>query len=122
VVTAIADAYVPHATSCRRRSRLYGVTLDELWALFGDGLCDVCREPCAYQIDHDHACCDRPGSCGDCVRGYLCGWCNNRLRTAHDDPDRMPPELRDAARLYLSTSPGQLRIRAHRETTTSSRS
>ncbi len=29
--------------------------------------------------DHDHACCPGPTSCGKCLRGLTCGWCNTEL-------------------------------------------
>jgi hypothetical protein len=30
-------------------------------------------------VDHDHKCCNKRKTCGDCVRGLLCGLCNLRL-------------------------------------------
>lgn len=48
----------------------------------GDGYQSLC-------IDHDHACCDRYGSCGKCVRGLLCSGCNSGLGAFKDDPARL---------------------------------
>jgi hypothetical protein len=45
--------------------------------------CGMCRTPFEDQlvfIDHDHACCPaEKTSCGTCVRGLLCLWCNTAL-------------------------------------------
>lgn len=33
----------------------------------------------ALATDHNHACCNGPTSCGECVRGKLCGPCNELI-------------------------------------------
>ena len=43
-------------------------------------LCEIAfSDTVKYEIDHDHGCCDKPGSCGECVRGLLCGKCNKLM-------------------------------------------
>lgn len=37
-------------------------------------------------VDHDHTCCSGPKSCGRCVRGLICGPCNDVLAVARDRP------------------------------------
>lgn len=63
---------------------------DSLKELQG-GLCAICRRATgatrALSVDHDHACCDGPVSCGDCIRGLLCRPCNDILGHARDNPD-----------------------------------
>lgn len=70
-----------------RREKVYGLTparYAELVA-FQDGRDPICgrsvedngqRRPAT---DHDHACCPGALSCGQCVRGILCNWCNYNL-------------------------------------------
>ena len=55
-----------------------------------DGACWACGEKHPRMcVDHDHACCDREGSCGKCVRGLLCDPCNRALGTIGDDANRL---------------------------------
>lgn len=51
--------------------------------------CAICERafsnevrPC---IDHDHACCPYGKSCGQCVRGILCGGCNKGIGMLQED-------------------------------------
>jgi hypothetical protein len=52
--------------------------------------CEVCAEPFVdiadAKVDHDHACCPGKQSCGQCIRGFLCGPCNSALGHARDSP------------------------------------
>ena len=61
----------------RTRVRVYGIPVDRLRAVIGDGACHICGNPGAH-VDHDH---DR----GD-VRGYLCRGCNHGIGNLRDDP------------------------------------
>ena len=57
-----------------------------------DGKCAVCLRPLpeVVHLDHDHACCDRNRkTCGNCVRGLLCGTCNQGLGQFKDDEERL---------------------------------
>jgi hypothetical protein len=40
-------------------------------------------------VDHDHACCPGPESCGECVRGLLCMVCNWVVGRVRDDAQTM---------------------------------
>lgn len=71
--------------------RRYGITLaqwNELLERQG-GACAICGLPPSssrnFDVDHDHACCAGPTSCGKCVRGLLCAGCNQGLGNFHDD-------------------------------------
>jgi len=40
-------------------------------------------------VDHDHRHCPGKHGCAECVRGLLCNACNNLIRLASEDPDRL---------------------------------
>lgn len=76
-----------------------------IWEAQG-GLCAVCGKTMGTRkrpsVDHDHACCDGPESCGECVRGLVHQHCNKMLGYWRDDPDR----FRGAAE-YLENPPAK---------------
>jgi hypothetical protein len=53
------------------------------------GICAICGKGVTLHIDHDHACCpsDKKRTCGRCIRGLLCGACNQGLGFFKDNPD-----------------------------------
>lgn len=71
----------------------YGITPQEYGKLYEHQgrRCAVCRRATgatkALAVDHDHACCPGPTSCGKCVRGLLCGPCNSMMAHARDDAE-----------------------------------
>lgn len=75
-----------------RRLRKYNLTEHELIAMLdmrnGQCICGESIDIRSAYIDHDHACCDRDGSCGKCIRGVLCRCCNTALGLIKDDPNR----------------------------------
>ena len=80
----------------------YGLTRESYDALVvaQGGGCAICGRQCPsgrrLAIDHDHRCCPGQKSCGKCVRGILCGPCNQALGQFRDNPDLMM-----TAALYL---------------------
>ena len=77
----------------------YNLTLaqyDDLLAAQGGG-CAICKasEPGGtgrFHVDHDHACCpEKMRSCGKCIRGLLCNYCNIHL--AGENPRRLRAAL-----------------------------
>lgn len=57
------------------------------------GVCAACKssDPKSrwgvFCVDHDHACCPGPHSCGLCIRGLLCFKCNAALGNVGDESD-----------------------------------
>lgn len=93
---------------------MFGITAeqyDEMLARQGG----VCANPACdrtvsddgrrLSVDHDHACCPGPKSCGKCVRGLLCHTCNATLGMVDDDPTRLLGLV-----AYLGRFPGGQRV------------
>ena len=75
-----------------RLEKVYGITADEYWKLYEyqGKRCAICQRATGKRkrlaVDHDHAHCAGASSCGECVRGLLCGTCNKILGHFRDDP------------------------------------
>jgi hypothetical protein len=70
----------------------YNITAQQYWTMYEEqgGVCAICQRATGrtkhLSVDHDHACCHRPPTCGHCVRGLLCTTCNKLLGHLRDDP------------------------------------
>lgn len=82
--------------TCRTANRArttYGLTAEAYEGLLLDhgGGCFLCSRQNSrgtqksLSIDHNHACCPGPRSCGECVRGLLCDDCNLAIGFLRDD-------------------------------------
>lgn len=72
----------------RKRLTSHHLTVEQYDTLLAaqNGVCAICEKRPPTHIDHDHACCPQNnGSCGQCVRGLLCGNCNTALGKFGDD-------------------------------------
>jgi hypothetical protein len=67
------------------------------------GSCAICQRATgktkALAVDHEHSCCPGKTSCGRCVRGILCGPCNQLI-------GRLPKGSLQRAIAYLEDPPG----------------
>lgn len=84
------DRAIRKARRARSRAqhveRTYSITEEQYQALYEaqGGCCALCRRAKGtgskrLAVDHDHACCPGPVSCGKCVRGLLCSHCNSKV-------------------------------------------
>lgn len=89
----------------QRRFGLAPGDYDKLYRHQG-GRCAICQRGKGISkrlaVDHDHACCSGPTSCGTCVRGLVCGRCNSVLAHARDDV-----EFFQRAQTYLIQPPAR---------------
>lgn len=72
-------------------AKKYSISREKLITLFENPICSNpgCSRTERLSIDHDHSCCNRRGSCGDCVRGLLCHGCNSALGMLQENPRRI---------------------------------
>jgi hypothetical protein len=93
-----------HRGFCRKhaeRAERYKLDVLQFIQITQDAVCAACDSTENLHIDHDHACCPGKGrTCGNCVRGVLCGHCNHILGKAQDDRERLMKlvEYLDASR------------------------
>lgn len=75
------------------QARRYGMTKTRMLEMLKEqeGLCAGCGDELGeiWDVDHDHACCPGPKSCGKCVRALLCHHCNLTLGWAKEDAARL---------------------------------
>lgn len=75
--------------------------------LCGVDLGEALKRKRGVHVDHDHSCCPRERTCGQCIRGLACHRCNQGIGGFFDDPVRM---RRAADALELA----QIRLKARR--------
>ena len=81
--------------SARNKLHFYGLTPCQFTRMLieQDGRCGIChtKDPGTkgWSVDHDHECCDKKRSCGNCVRALLCTKCNSGIAMFGDDVDKI---------------------------------
>lgn len=79
------------ASHARRVKSVYTMDIAEYDRLkeYQNGKCAICQRATGQTkrlaVDHDHTCCSGKTSCGECIRGLLCGPCNSMLAHVRDD-------------------------------------
>lgn len=77
-----------------RRLQHHHVSLERARKLTIDPYCetgcgtDLLQGSGQLNVDHDHRCCPGSRSCGECVRGFICNWCNAAAGQLGDDAQR----------------------------------
>lgn len=85
--------YLPRGPETNLRNRLWGkfkLDIADYYKIVEQqqNCCAICGDPPPYQrlvVDHDHSCCVRATSCGECLRGLLCPRCNAGLGAFKDN-------------------------------------
>lgn len=97
-----SDGFYGYCKSCgatrRAAPRRHNVSQEWYEQAINRG-CEICGSTEALHIDHDHSCCPGTDSCGECVRGILCGNHNRALGLFEDNADHLI-----AAAFYLAKS------------------
>jgi hypothetical protein len=69
----------------------YGLTAEQYIDMSNaqNNVCKICgneeKQNRRLSVDHDHSCCAGSNSCGKCIRGLLCAYCNKTLGMVKDD-------------------------------------
>ena len=103
--SSTADRLMARCLRCSNdasRERKFGVSRKQYDAMLAaqGGVCWICkREPDfgreSLSVDHDHRCCDdKDKTCGNCIRGLICGACNLALGLFDHNPERLEASLK----------------------------
>lgn len=90
-------------------AKKFGLTVEQWEAIFdGQGrICAICggaeHNGINWHTDHDRSCCPGENSCGQCVRGILCGPCNVGIGHFKDSVDRLAAAQRYLQRWVIAT-------------------
>jgi hypothetical protein len=92
------DKKQPYCSPCisiRRMYNHYGLTKQDIEAIINkqDG-CGICKTKNpngknGWHVDHDHSCCPGVKTCGRCIRGVLCSFCNKALGQFNDSIENL---------------------------------
>lgn len=81
----------------RGLKRMYGLSGADWEAMLiaQNGVCALCgtsnphNRYGVFEVDHDHRCCPGRKTCGHCIRGLVCHFCNVRLGWAENRWDAL---------------------------------
>lgn len=71
---------------CSKNAMRHGMNREEYLSFISRG-CDVCGGHTDLVVDHNHNCCPGKTSCGECIRGVLCGACNKAEGFLRSSPE-----------------------------------
>ncbi|QGZ16647.1 endonuclease VII [Mycobacterium phage Gabriela] len=92
----------------------YNLSLDEILTRLASQnfQCCICSSPIdeTCNVDHDHGCCkSSTKTCGECVRGLLCGDCNRALGLFRDSTENLNAAIKYLD--YWKAKHGKVRAR-----------